>query len=125
MAIDYNDLAVTAAELISEFGRNVNVKLHSYANVTINPVTGAATGTAVVTDEVAVFSKLKGELVSDTRMVGNSSTIRSTFSLMFRHTTVIAEGDKVECEGYVWNIEAIEKIQPGNVLLATKVTLWR
>lgn len=125
MSIDYGNLAATAAALVGEFGRTQNVKLHSSAVITYNPTAGAPSGNAAVTSEVAVVSMVGGQLMGDSRIIGQTSIMMFDAKCLFKPTVTIRDDDKIEIDGYVWSILKLREIKPGDTRLLWIVYLKR
>lgn len=125
MSFDYSGLASTATALIGDFGRTQNVKLHSRAGITYDELTGTPSGNAAVTSEVAVVSMKQGQLLSDTRIVGQTSIMMYDAKCLLKPTVSIRDDDKVEIDGYVWSILKLHEVKPGDTRLLWIVYLKR
>ena len=119
----YTDLANEARRNVAKFGRSVTV--FSGATLTHNIVEGSVSGTRVGTVHKAVVSTNAGKLMSDVRMIGNSSVMTTDVKLVFGPDVSIDDNDKIEVDGIEWAI--LKKIitAPGDLRVMTTVWLRR
>ena len=119
----YDDLAAEALRTIAKFGRSITV--HSGANIGVNLVEGTRTGTRTSTVYKGVVSNNTGKLMSDVRMVGNSSVMTTDVKVIFGPEVTLHDEDKIEVDGIVWAILKIITIAPGDKKVLTTAWLRR
>lgn len=119
----YTDLAITALELLDEFGQTVIV--HHGSALSNNLIEGSRTGTRATTSHRAVVATNSGKLMSDVRMVGNASIMTTDIKVVFGNDVELDDDDKIEVAGYVWSILKIIRIAPGDQLISTTAWLRR
>ena len=119
----YDDLAAEALRTIAKFGRSITV--HSGANLGVNLVEGTRTGTRTSTVYKGVVSNNTGKLMSDVRMVGNSSVMTTDVKVIFGPEVTLHDEDKIEVDGIVWSILKIITTAPGDKKVLTTAWLRR
>lgn len=119
----YDDLAAEALRTIAKFGRSITV--HSGANLGVNLVEGTRTGTRTSTVYKGVVSSNTGKLMSDVRMVGNSSVMTTDVKVIFGPEVTLHDEDKIEVDGIVWSILKIITTAPGDKKVLTTAWLRR
>lgn len=119
----YDDLAAEALRTIAKFGRSITV--HSGANLGVNLVEGTRTGTRTSTVYKGVVSNNTGKLMSDVRMVGNSSVMTTDVKVIFGPEVTLHDEDKIEVDGIVWAILKIITTAPGDKKVLTTAWLRR
>lgn len=119
----YDDLAAEALRTIAKFGRSITV--HSGANLGVNLVEGTRTGTRTSTIYKGVVSNNTGKLMSDVRMVGNSSVMTTDVKVIFGPEVTLHDEDKIEVDGIVWAILKIITTAPGDKKVLTTAWLRR
>lgn len=119
----YDDLAAEALRTIAKFGRSITV--HSGSNLGVNLVEGTRTGTRTSTVYKGVVSNNTGKLMSDVRMVGNSSVMTTDVKVIFGPEVTLHDEDKIEVDGIVWAILKIITVAPGDKKVLTTAWLRR
>ena len=119
----YSDLQGIATDLIEEFGRKVEIILHHCPP--INPVTGAPSGVETIELISGVVSSQSAKLMSDVRMVGNSSIMTSDRQVLIPGTVAIVDSDKLEFDGYTWGILKRSPVNPGGLVIYTDIWVRR
>lgn len=119
----YDDLAAEALRTIAKFGRSITV--HSGSNLGVNLVEGTRTGTRTSTVYKGVVSNNTGKLMSDVRMVGNSSVMTTDVKVIFGPEVTLHDEDKIEVDGIVWAILKIITTAPGDKKVLTTAWLRR
>ena len=119
----YDDLAAEALRTIAKFGRNITV--HSGANLGVDLVEGTRTGTRTSTVYRGVVSNNTGKLMSDVRMIGNSSVMTTDVKVVFGPDVTLNDQDKIEVDGIVWAILKIITTAPGDKKVLTTAWLRR
>ena len=119
----YEDLANEALRTIAKFGRTITV--HSGANLGVDIVNGTRTGTRATAQYRGVVSNNTGKLMSDVRMVGNSSVMTTDVKVVFGPDVTLHDEDKIEVDGIVWAILKIIVTAPGDKKVLTTAWLRR
>lgn len=119
----YDDLANEALRTIAKFGRTITV--HSGANLGVDLVEGTRTGKRTATKYRGVISTNAGKLMSDVRMIGNSSVMTTDVKVIFGPEVTLHDEDKIEVDGIVWAILKIIVTAPGDKKVLTTAWLRR
>lgn len=119
----YSDLQGIATDLIEEFGRKVGIVLHHCPP--IDPATGSPNGVETTEMISGVVSNQSAKLMSDVRMVGNSSIMTSDRQVLIPGTIAIADSDKLEFDGYTWAILKRTPVNPGGLTVYTEIWVRR
>lgn len=121
----YNDLLGIATEVINDFGSERDIIVHFTSQRGFNVVSGTVSGSYATAVWHGIVSDDVGKLMSDVRMVGNSSTMTTVKLVTFPGTLILADDDKLEFDGYFWGILKQEPVSPGGVRVLTKVVVCR
>jgi hypothetical protein len=116
----YDDLANESRKNIAVFGRTV--KVWSGVSLGRDVIGGTRTGSRVATEYMAVISSNGGKLMSDVRMIGNSSVMTTDVKLIFGPDVTIHDQDQIEFDGVVWSILKKIVTAPGDKKVLT--TVW-
>jgi ethanolamine utilization microcompartment shell protein EutS len=112
---DYIRSASTATKLITNFGRDI-----THVEViegTYNPATGGVTNTTTETTVKAVDFAVKGnEYINGTLVQAGDR-----YALLEPSIAAVDVSDKLIIDSVTWNIIAVEKLAPANVLVMWKV----
>lgn len=110
----YTDVYQIALDKIAEFGLDVPVTSGPF---TYDPISGKRTGTtATVTYKglkVTDFSRL----ISDFRIIGNSSTMKVDIVIMFGGDVDIKDDDVMQHDGVSYSVIQIKKLAPAGLTI--------
>jgi hypothetical protein len=104
----YPRLAATATGLITKFGQVVSLVRGS---LTINPVTGATTGTTQTIPTVGIFQRIPSDLIDGSRIVATDRL------LLIDGKVTPQMSDRVTVQGKTYNIEEITEVNPAGMPL--------
>ena len=111
----YAELQGVATGLIESFGRKAEIILHHIP--AINSRTGAPSGIETTEKISGVVSSQSAKLMSDVRMVGNSSIMTSDREVFIPGIVALSDSDKLEFDGYSWGILKLTPINPGGLIV--------
>ena len=113
----YDDLATTAAELISEFGMSVTITRDTR---TTDPVTGAVTGDAPTTyTPKGIVRRYDDRLIDGTRILASDR------ELVLDNTVEPIASDKLTIDGEQWDIVTISDANPAGTPIVYFVQVRR
>jgi hypothetical protein len=118
----YAELGATVLELLQEFGGLVTV-------TTPNSVYSVASGSRTVTPTTAQYWGVDlrnfSRLMSDYRIVGNSSTMKTDVCVLFGPDAVIADDATLSLDGEPWGVFRVDKVKPADVVVYQRVWVRR
>lgn len=118
----YTELAATVLDLLAEFGRPI---VRKDANFVYDVVEGSRTGVTVETTFNGVVVNYFGRLLSDYRIVGNASTIKTDICVLCGGDTDVDDDSTLVFDGLEWSIFRIDDVAPGEVIVYKKVWVRR
>jgi hypothetical protein len=118
----YTELAATVLDLVAEFGRPITQRS---ADFVYDVVEGSRTGTATDTVFNGVVVNYFGRLLSDYRIVGNASTIKTDICVLCGGNTAVKDDSTLIFDNLEWSIFRIDDIAPGETVVYKKVWVRR
>lgn len=118
----YVELGATVVELLQEFGKLIEVTTQ---NATYSVESGSRTGTATVASYWGVDLRNFSRLMSDYRIVGNASTMKTDVCVLFGPDAVVADDSTLTLGGEPWSVFRIDKVQPGEEVVYQRVWVRR
>lgn len=105
----YADVYALALEQLAAFGMDVTVTSGTFV---YDPVKGERTGSTTT----ATYKGLKitdfSRLISDFRIIGNSSTMKVDVAIMFGGDVVLNDDDTITVNGQNYSIVQIKRVAP-------------
>lgn len=114
----YSDFALTATELLTEFG--MNVVINTTTGETLNPITGATGGSTANTTVLGIFIMYREDNIDGTRIKLGDRKLFINADIEPDNAT-----DTVTVDGEPWQIVEVIKIKPTNELIGTFLQVRR
>lgn len=108
----YKDVYALALEKIAEFGMDIVVTSGTFA---YDPVKGERTGTTTEKTYKGLKITDFSRLISDFRIIGNSSTMKVDVAIMFGGDVDIKDDDTLTVGGINYSIVQIKRVAPAGV----------
>lgn len=117
----YTDMQDLAVDLISSFGRKAGIKIH-HASPALDVVEGKRIGSETVEAVDGIVVSVSAKLMSDVRMVGNSSSMTTDKEVLIPSVKnglpiKIEAADKLEFDGAIWAILKLDPCKPADTMI--------
>jgi hypothetical protein len=112
---NYVKSAATATKLLTQFGRDITHR--QITEGTYNPATGTVSNTETNATVKAVDLAVKGNEYQNNTLIQAGDR----YALLAPSVQAVDVSDKLIIDGTLWNIIAVEKLAPANVLVMWKV----
>ena len=117
----YTDMQDLAVDLSSSFGRKAGIKIH-HASPVLDVVEGKRIGSETVEAVDGVVVSVSAKLMSDVRMVGNSSSMTTDKEVLIPSVKnglpiEIKAADKLEFDGAIWAILKLDPCKPADTMI--------
>lgn len=110
----YSEVYQIALEKIAEFGADVVITRGSF---TYDPVDGSRSGAETRLTYKGLRVTDFSRLISDFRIIGNSSTMKVDIGVMFGGDVDLKDDDTMEVDGVKYAIVQIKKVAPAGLVI--------
>lgn len=118
----YAELGATVIDLLQEFGSLVTV---STPNSVYDVASGSRTTTPTTAEYWGVDLRNFSRLMSDFRIVGNSSTMKTDVCVLFGPDAEIADDATLTLDGQPWGVLRVDKVKPAEEVVYQRVWVRR
>ena len=119
-----DDLLEAVVDIIDDPDFATQVTLHKGV-LAFDQVAGSVVNTGAVVQLNCITGSTLARLVSDIRMLGNSSLMVTDRLLLLKGSDTVTDKDKIVFEGLTYSVLSIDPVKVGGIPVLLKVVLRR